>query len=143
MGKRKASDRDLPETLDLQHADAPSTSGRTGPLAVYFPSGFQPGKHGSCTWELHSNTSRVNDHVVVARTVRKIPPTVILRQCFGLCCNPANSPDICCMALCLIAGREKWILWAAAAQWMQLGRLPASAAQPLLWQCRTLLRLVA
>lgn len=74
MGKRKGADPDLPQAIDLQDAEGPSTSGRSGPLAIYFPSGFQPGRHGSCTWEVHTNTARQNDHLVVARSVRMVPP---------------------------------------------------------------------
>ncbi|CAL8464180.1 g3715 [Coccomyxa elongata] len=51
----------------MQHVEGASTSGRPGPLAVYFPSGFQPGRDGSCSWEVHSNTARHNDHIVIAR----------------------------------------------------------------------------
>jgi hypothetical protein len=71
MGKRKSTSGDLPPTIELQPADDASTSERTGAFAVYFPSGFQPGKHGNCCWEVHKGTVCRNDHIIVARMVGK------------------------------------------------------------------------
>jgi hypothetical protein len=69
MVKRKAPSADLPETISLQPVIEPSTSGRPGPVALYFASGFQPDKEDACAWELHTSTVRRNQHVLVARLV--------------------------------------------------------------------------
>lgn len=87
MGKRKISEKDLPQTIDMQHVEGASTSGRPGPLAVYFPSGFQPGRDGSCSWEVHSNTARHNDHIVIARAVCKLTHPVMTMLIVKLCCR--------------------------------------------------------
>ena len=66
-GKRKAGA--LPEEI-LQVPAAASRSGAP-PLAVYFPSGFDPNKHsGECSWATYAHKDKKSQFTVVAATVR-------------------------------------------------------------------------
>ncbi len=67
MGKRKERDEAaLPAVLD----QVPSTSGGTGPFAVYFPSGFNPnGDTAQCSWASYEHAKGRNHYTLVARTV--------------------------------------------------------------------------
>ena len=59
--------------LSLEPVDAASTSGRLGPFAMYFPSGFQPGKHADCKWEVQTDKVKPQQHYVIGRTVSSLP----------------------------------------------------------------------
>ena len=70
MGKRERSD-DPPALLTMQPVEpAPGADGAagTGPFAVYFPSGFRPGRDAECSWRVYRHGRDPGRFVVVAST---------------------------------------------------------------------------
>ena len=107
MVKRKAPSSDLPDTISLQPVVEPSTSGRPGPLALYFASGFEPSRDDACAWEVHTSTAHRNQHVVIARMVRACP----FLQCVRSPATRVITSESCCKDLwcCLGQGNVDFV----------------------------------
>jgi hypothetical protein len=70
MGKRKRSE-DPPELLTMEPMEAAlGDDGEpgAGPFAVFFPSGFRPGKDADCAWRVYRHGGDPGRFVVVAST---------------------------------------------------------------------------
>ena len=143
MVKRKA-EGDLPDTISMQPLIEPSSPGRSPPFAVYFASGYQPGDKDRTQWEVHTSTTRRNQHLLIATLVRKPEPFPSLRcmqtpaghwKAVPVPAAPAMSfteadPPHCSLGR---ANTLMWILWAPACRLMHSVRQHASA--PLLSHC--------
>ena len=137
-GKRKAGA--LPEEI-LQVPAAASRSGAP-PLAVYFPSGFDPNKHsGECSWATYAHKDKKSQFTVVAATVRhgcrvdapsrrsRRQPHAPARPHMRERAPPAERADDP-LLLPLISRTTTWTLWGPALVQSTATRLPAGKQEP-------------
>lgn len=68
MGSTKRKAGALPEEIE----QVPAGASGAAPLAVYFPSGFDPNKHSyECAWTTYAHMDKKSQFTVVAATVRR------------------------------------------------------------------------